>query len=321
MSDDDELDLNDCRRPAQFDVIPANTICHPANDDPPRRCRRWRLAEARCRRWLAKGSTANSSSSTGRTPSASCGSGSRCRHHSRDTPKPARSRAIPCKAILESRHAVFARTTPARPRKRRARSPSWSDFDKLRFVARLGVRPPQGRLSRPRTRSGSDHARTAGLEKARTDRSGRLTSAQAAARSSTGDARQRTRSRGRSGRSDAMGEITDKENAWLAKATAAAIAGARKVALTFTGLPMNDAGRQAERSQWGWIVTARDLRLDPDARRAGDRRGSRSGAGRAPHRALTIPCDVAVVASILPSWPTRPAIDWSLPLRPGRKTP
>jgi hypothetical protein len=35
-----------------------------------------------------------------------------------------------------------------------------------------------------------------------------------------------------------MGEITKKENEWLDKATAAAIAGARKIALNSTGLPM-----------------------------------------------------------------------------------
>src|SRR5262249_54243003 len=51
-----------------------------------------------------------------------------------------------------------------------------------------------------------------------------------------------------------MGESTKKENEWLDKATAAAIAGARKIALNSSGLPpMTPIGRLSD-SQWSWVV-------------------------------------------------------------------
>ena len=53
-----------------------------------------------------------------------------------------------------------------------------------------------------------------------------------------------------------MGELSKKENAWQAKATDAAIAGARKIALNSSGLPpMTPVGRLTD-LQWGWLVTA-----------------------------------------------------------------
>ena len=64
-----------------------------------------------------------------------------------------------------------------------------------------------------------------------------------------------------------MGEITEKEDEWQDKATAAAIAGARKIALSSNaGLPaMTPVGRLTEHAM-GLDRHRRDLWLDPDPR-------------------------------------------------------
>ena len=51
-----------------------------------------------------------------------------------------------------------------------------------------------------------------------------------------------------------MDEITKKENDWQDRATDAAIAGARKIALGSSPLMNTPVGRLSD--QWGWIVTA-----------------------------------------------------------------
>jgi len=53
-----------------------------------------------------------------------------------------------------------------------------------------------------------------------------------------------------------MSEITKRENEWQDKATAAAIAGARKIALNSTGLPPTTPVSRLTDLQWGWLVTA-----------------------------------------------------------------
>jgi hypothetical protein len=51
-----------------------------------------------------------------------------------------------------------------------------------------------------------------------------------------------------------MNEITKKEDEWQRKATEAAIAAARKIALNSTGLPpMTPIGRLSDH-QWGWLT-------------------------------------------------------------------
>ena len=84
-----------------------------------------------------------------------------------------------------------------------------------------------------------------------------------------------------------MAPTTKEENNWDDKATAAAIAGARKVVSGSTPLMNTPVGRLGDQ-QWGWIVTGAIFGWVQTSRRAGDRRGHRSGAGRAPHWAHSI---------------------------------
>lgn len=111
-----------------------------------------------------------------------------------------------------------------------------------------------------------------------------------------------------------MGELTKKEDAWQAKATEAAIAAARKIALNSTGLPpMTPVGRLSDH-QWGWIVTAAifgwiQTRVEQAIAEGLDQEQAVRLTGLSPS-----PCDVAVVRSILPALADQAAIDWSQPL-------
>jgi hypothetical protein len=110
-----------------------------------------------------------------------------------------------------------------------------------------------------------------------------------------------------------MGKITEKENAWQAKATDAAIAAARKIALS-TALPaMTPVGRLSDH-QWGWIVTAVifgwiETRCEQAIEEGLDPEHAARMTGLSPS-----PCDVAIVRSILPALCDQAAIDWSQPL-------
>jgi hypothetical protein len=110
-----------------------------------------------------------------------------------------------------------------------------------------------------------------------------------------------------------MGEISKREDEWQRKAMAAAIAGARKMALATKELPvMTPIGRLTD-EQWGWITTqvifewiavrieqATTEQIDFEtAVRLIDARPS--------------PCDVGAIAAILPRLANAP-IDWSKPL-------
>jgi hypothetical protein len=111
-----------------------------------------------------------------------------------------------------------------------------------------------------------------------------------------------------------MDELTKKEDAWQAKATEAAIAGARKIALNSTGLPpMTPVGRLTD-LQWGWIVTAVIFSwIEIRCRQAIEEGLNQEQAVR--QTGLTpSPCDVAVVRSILTELSDKAGIDWSLPL-------
>jgi hypothetical protein len=110
-----------------------------------------------------------------------------------------------------------------------------------------------------------------------------------------------------------MGEITDKENPWLAKATEAAIAGARKIANS-TSLPAKTPVGQLSDSQWGWIITGAifawvQTRVEQAIEEGLDQDQAVRITGLSPS-----PCDVAVVRSILPELADKAAIDWSQPL-------
>jgi hypothetical protein len=116
-----------------------------------------------------------------------------------------------------------------------------------------------------------------------------------------------------------VGELTKKEDAWQAKATDAAIAGARKIALNTTGLPpMTPVGRLND-LQWGWIVTAAifgwiQTRCEQAIEEGLDQEEAVRLTGLNPS-----PCDVAVVRSILPMLAEKAAIDWSQPLEAWSK--
>src|SRR5262245_56234910 len=56
-------------------------------------------------------------------------------------------------------------------------------------------------------------------------------------------------------REDSMGALTKQENEWLDKATAAAVAGARKIVLG-NGPLMNTPAGAVKEEQWGWIIGA-----------------------------------------------------------------
>ena len=111
-----------------------------------------------------------------------------------------------------------------------------------------------------------------------------------------------------------MNEITKKENEWLDKATAAAIAGARKIALNSSGLPMMTPVGRLNNSQWGWIITAAifgwiETRVEQAIEEGLSQEQAVRLTGLSPS-----PCDVAVVRSILPTLAKTVGVDWSLPL-------
>ena len=116
-----------------------------------------------------------------------------------------------------------------------------------------------------------------------------------------------------------MGELSKKEDPWQAKATEAAIAGARKIALNSTGLPpMTPVGRLTD-LQWGWIVTAVIFSwIEIRCRQAIEEGLNQEQAVR--QTGLTpSPCDVAVVRSVLTELSDKAGIDWSLPLEAWSK--
>jgi hypothetical protein len=111
-----------------------------------------------------------------------------------------------------------------------------------------------------------------------------------------------------------MNELTKKEDAWQAKATDAAIAAARKIALNSTGLPPTTSVSTLSDHQWGWIVTAAifgwiQTRVEQAIEEGLDQEQAVRLTGLTPS-----PCDVAVVRSILPALGENAGIDWSQPV-------
>src|SRR6516225_8935837 len=112
-----------------------------------------------------------------------------------------------------------------------------------------------------------------------------------------------------------MGELSKKEDAWQAKATEAAIAGARKIALNSTGLPSMTPVDRLTDLQWGWIVTGAifgwiQTRVEQAIEEGLDQEEAVRLTGLNPS-----PCDVAAVTSILPTLADKAGIDWSRPLQ------
>jgi hypothetical protein len=115
-----------------------------------------------------------------------------------------------------------------------------------------------------------------------------------------------------------MGTISEEEDKWLAKATEAAVAGARKVALA-DGPTMNTPVGRLNARQWGMIVCAiifgwTDVKSQQAIAEGLSTEDLMRVTGLVPD-----PCDVAVIRSILPTLADGSAIDWSQPL--GTWTP
>jgi hypothetical protein len=110
-----------------------------------------------------------------------------------------------------------------------------------------------------------------------------------------------------------MGELTQQENEWLDKATAAAVAGARKIVLG-NGPLMNTPAGTIKEEQWGWIISAAifgwiEVRVQQAVDQGRDSEEVVRLTGLSPS-----PCDSVVVRSILRTLADQANIDWSRPL-------
>src|SRR6516162_4141232 len=110
-----------------------------------------------------------------------------------------------------------------------------------------------------------------------------------------------------------MTALSRQEDDWQAKATASAIAGARKIAETFGPLTSTPVGRLSD-TEWGWIVAAVvfgwiSTRAEQAIAEGREIEAMIRSTGLQPH-----PCDWAVVSSILPELADKATVDWSQPL-------
>ncbi len=123
----------------------------------------------------------------------------------------------------------------------------------------------------------------------------------------------------RSGGAGPNGWLTRAKDGGLDKATAAAVEGARKIALNSSGLPMMTPVGRLNDSQWGWIVTAVIFawvrtRTEQAIAEGLDQEEAVRATGLSPS-----PCDVAVVTSILKELAETAGVDWVLPLQSWSK--
>jgi hypothetical protein len=110
-----------------------------------------------------------------------------------------------------------------------------------------------------------------------------------------------------------MGEITKREDEWLRRASAVAIAEARKVALEGTSLRITPVERLND-SQWGWLINAAifgwvTTRCQQAIEEGLDQEEAVRLTGLPPS-----PCDIAVVRSVLPALAEQARVDWAQPL-------
>jgi hypothetical protein len=108
------------------------------------------------------------------------------------------------------------------------------------------------------------------------------------------------------------------ENQWLDRATAAAVAGARKI-VSGSGPLMNTPVGRLSDNEWGMIVTAVifgwiEVRTRQAIAEGRDQEETVRRTSLSPD-----PCDVAVVNSILPALADKAAVDWSQPLQAWSK--
>jgi hypothetical protein len=115
-----------------------------------------------------------------------------------------------------------------------------------------------------------------------------------------------------------MGKMSKREDEWQRRATDAAIAGARKIALGNSSL-MNAAVGRLTDHEWGMIVTAMifgwvEVRVQQAIAEGLAQEQTVRLTGLAPD-----PCDVAVVRSILSALADKANVDWSLPAQAWSK--
>jgi hypothetical protein len=110
-----------------------------------------------------------------------------------------------------------------------------------------------------------------------------------------------------------MGELSQKENEWLDKATAAAVAGARKIALASPSRVNTPVGRLSDH-EWSMIITAAIFGWIEVRVQQAIAEGRDSEETVRQTRLRPSPCDSAVVRSILPALADQADIDWSQPL-------
>jgi hypothetical protein len=116
-----------------------------------------------------------------------------------------------------------------------------------------------------------------------------------------------------------MGAISEQEDQWQAKATAAAIAEARRVVNESGPLMNTPVGRLSDK-QWGWIVAASLFGwITTRCEQAVAEGINREDAVRM-LELDTSPGDVAVIHSILSPLADRVKIDWARPLADWSKT-
>jgi hypothetical protein len=110
-----------------------------------------------------------------------------------------------------------------------------------------------------------------------------------------------------------MGEITDHENEWLDRATAAAIAAARRVVTRDQVIPISTPIGRLSDVEWGWIVSSIIFAW------IGVRAEQATVEGLDVEQSIRTgvspdPWDAGAVAAILPKLADAVAIDWSKPL-------
>jgi hypothetical protein len=116
----------------------------------------------------------------------------------------------------------------------------------------------------------------------------------------------------------AVNDIAKVEDEWQARATAAAIAAARKIVLGNPSLKVAHVGRLND-TEWGWIITAAifgwvQTRCEQAIAEGLDQEQAVRLTGLTPS-----PGDVAAVRPVLPTLADSAAIDWSLPLEAWSK--
>jgi hypothetical protein len=110
-----------------------------------------------------------------------------------------------------------------------------------------------------------------------------------------------------------MGELSKREDDWQAKATAAAIAEARKVAQGSGPLMNTPVGRLSD-LQWGWIIAPALFGWIATRCQQAIAEGINQEQAVRMLELSPSPGDVAVIRSILPTLADQVKIDWARPL-------